>query len=498
MTRPAWISRSLILALLISGGAVIVSAQDRLIDATKKHDRAAVRVLLQQHADPNSAEPDGTTALHWAAYFDDVETAKLLIDYRANVTAVNRQGVAPLSLVCLNGDPVFVDLLLKSGADADRSLPKGEAALMTCSRTGSAESVKLLLAHGANVNAKESWRGQTALMWAAAEGHVAVVQALVNAGADLRARSNGGFTALLFAVREGKLDVVRALLKAGVDVNEATLPPPNARQRGAGGGDTGEAAGGTSALVLAVANAHFELASFLLDAGADPNLAAQGWTALHQITWVRSPGSGDNPPAPEGSGNMDSLELVERLVNHGANVNARMTKKAVMGSPGTDLNNIGATPFLLAARAADLELMRLLLRLGADPLLPNADATTPLLAAAGVGTHAPGEDAGTESDALEAVKLTYELGGNINAVDNNGETAMHGAAYKQFPNVVRFLAKNGANPDVWNKKDRSGWTPLTIAEGVQRGNNLRISLPTAAAIREALEAGGGASIDHSK
>ena len=157
-----------------------------------------------------------------------------------------------------------------------------------------------------------------------------------------------------------------------------------------------------------------------------------------------------------------------------------------MGSPGTDLNNIGATPFLLAARAADLDLMRLLLKLGADPFLPNADGTTPLLAAAGVGTHAPGEDAGSESDALEAVKLIHQLGGDINTVDKNGDSAVHGAAYKQFPSVVRFLSKNGAKVDIWNKKNRLGWTPLNISEGVQRGNNLRISAPTAAAIREAM------------
>jgi ankyrin repeat protein len=335
-------------------------------------------------------------------------------------------------------------------------------------------------------------------MWAAADGHTAAVQALIDAGADLHVRSSGGLTAFLFAVREGKIDIARTLLKSGADVNERTLSPGTIRQRAAGGGDTGEPAGGTSALVLAVANAHFELASVLLDAGADPNASSQGWTALHQITWVRRPGTGDNPPAPQGSGNVDSLELVERLAARGADLNARMTKKAVMGSPGTDLNNIGATPFLLAARAADVELMRLLLRLGADPLLPNADGTTPLLAAAGVGTHAPGEDAGTEGEALEAVKLALTQSADINAVDKNGETAMHGAAYKQFPGVVRFLAEHGAKAEVWNTKNKSGWTPLMIAEGVQRGNNLRISAPTAAAIRDVLSGSRAAAVEQAK
>ena len=441
----------------------------------------------QRHEDVNISDVDGTTPLQRAAYSDDLETAARLVRAGANVKTANRHGVTPLSLACLNGNAAMVELFLKSGADANVALPKGETALMTCSRTGKVDAVQALLAHGADVNARETSHGQTALMWAAADGHAATVKALTDAKADLHIRSSGGFTALLFAVREGRIEVVRTLLKAGADVNEATLPPPKVRQRGAGGGDTGEPEGGTSVLVLAVANAHFELASLLLEAGADPNASAQGWTALHQMTWVRNPGTGDNPPGPQGSGDVDGLDLVERLVAHGANVNARMTKKAVMGSPGTDLNNIGATPFLLAARAADVELMRLLLRLGADPLIANADGTTPLLAAAGVGTHAPGEDAGNEKEAIEAVKITLMSGDDINAIDKNGETAMHGAAYKHFPNVVRFLSERGAKPEIWNSKNKYGWAPLTIAEGVQRGNNLRVSAPTAAAIREVLE-----------
>jgi ankyrin repeat protein len=312
-----------------------------------------------------------------------------------------------------------------------------------------------------------------------------VVRALAAAGADLRARSTGGLTALLFAVREGNTNVVKTLLELGADVNEVTAAPPTARRRPAGQADSGEPAGGTSALVLAVANAHFELASFLLDAGANPNAAEQGWTALHQLTWVRNPGTGDNKPAPQGSGAMDSLEVARRLIAHGANVNARMTKKAEMGS--TDLNNTGSTPFLLAARATDIEMMRLLIGAGADSSIPNADDVTPLLAAAGVGTHSPGEDAGTESDAVTAMRIALDLGNDINAVDKNGESAMHGAAYKQFPAVVKFLAEKGAKPDVWNQKNKLGWTPLMIAEGVQRGNNIRTSASTALAIRDALK-----------
>ena len=181
---------------------------------------------------------------------------------------------------------------------------------------------------------------------------------------------------------------------------------------------------------------------------------------------------------------MDSLEFVRKLVVKGAAVNARVTKRPSMGV--TTLNSIGATPFLLAARTADADLMRLLAELGADPRLPNEDDTTPLMVAAGIGTQSPGEDPGTESEVLEAVNVALELGNDLNAVDKNGETVMHGAAYKHVPSVVRFLAEKGARIDVWNQQNKKGWTPLKIAEGVQRGMNIVSSPPTAAAIRQVM------------
>ncbi len=435
-----------------------------------------------------SASTDGTTPLHEAAHVDDIPAMTRLIAAGADVTAANRYGVTPLWLACLNGSATAIELLLKAGADANAVLPGGETVLMTAARTGKPDAVNVLLRHGASVNAKEGWRGQTALMWAAAEGHAAVIEALVARGADVHARSNGGFTALLFAAREGQIAASKALVAAGANLNDA-IPTTTPIDEPAPDETTpGPPEAGLNVFLLATANAHFELAAWLLDQGAEPNAAPRGWTALHQISWVRKMGvAGSNDPAPPGSGNMTSLDFVRKLVARGADVNARATKPPQMGL--TTLNSIGATPFLLAARTADFELMRLLVELGADPKLPNEDNTTPLMVAAGVGTQNPGEDPGTEAEVLEAVKIALELGNDLNAVDNNGETAMHGAALKHAPSVVRYLAERGARMDVWNRPDKRGWTPLKIAEGVQRGMNIISSPVTEAAIREVMKSG---------
>jgi uncharacterized protein len=472
------------MALLLSTVNLRGAGSDAVLaDAAEKMDRATIRTLLQRHVDVNAPQVDGMTALHWATHRDDLDTAELLVRAGANVQAANRYGVTPLSLACTNGNSAMVEMLLQAGADPNTVLPGGETALMTAARAGTLASVKALLSRGANVHGKDDRRGQTALMWAAAEGHAAVVQELINAGADFRARLTSGFTPLLFAVREGRLDVVRVLLKAGADVNE-TVPVEGGRRRGYGGRLP---PAGATALLLAVMNAHYELAAHLLDAGADPNADLPGYTVLHAITAVRKPGVGDNDPAPEGSGNMSSIELVKKLAAHGAKLNARMTKRANLSN--TRLNEIGATPFLLAALTADAELMKTLAASGADPLLPNADNSTPLMAAAGLATRSPGEDAGTESEVLEAVQAALDLGAEVNAVDNNGETAMHAAAYKNLPKVVKFLAAKGARIDLWNRPDKFGWTPLAIAIGYRFGN-FKPSPDTEAAVREVMIAAG--------
>ena len=471
------------IALLLFIRFEATAAPVPLIDAIKAADKAGIRALLQQHVDVNAAEPDGATALHWAARANDLQTAEMLIRAGANVKAANRYGVTPLHLACTTGNSAMIEMLLKAGADPNTALAEGETALMTAARSGNSEAVSLLLARGADINRKETWRGQNALMWAAAEGHSDVIRALLAHGADMRARSNGGFTPLLFAVREGKIGAIKTLLEAGADLNES-LP---VRRRGGTPENPTEAEPGINAFMLAVANVHYELAAFLLDKGADPNSAPQGFTALHQISWLRRPGTGDNNPAPQGSGSMDSLEFVRKLVAHGANVNARATKQANMGVT-VRFHSIGATPFLLAARTADIQLMHLLLELGADPLLPNQDGTTPLLAAAGVGTNSPLEEPGTEPEVMEAVKLVFGLGGDINTVDKNGDTVMHGAAHKHVPSVIRFLAEKGAKIEIWNQPNKAQQTPLQIAQGVLVGMNISSHAPTEAAIREIMSA----------
>lgn len=469
------------LCVLLFSAWVLPGAESSVADAAEKSDRATIRALLKEHADVNAAQADGMTALHWAAYLDDLEAAKLLMSAKANVGATNHYGVTPLSLACQNGNTPIVELLLEGGADPNTTLRGGETVLMTAARTGKPGPVEALLKRGAEVNAKER-RGQTALMWAAAEGHAEVVELLIKAGADTYAMlPDSGFTAFFFAAREGRSEVVRALLKAGADVNAAMQPqkPPRKGPRN-----------GTSALLLAVENGHFELAVELLKVGADPNDQRSGFTPLHAMTWVRKPqrGEDEGDPPPLGSGNLNSVQFIRELVKRGADVNRRLTSgKGGLGKFDTK----GATPFLMASATADVPYMQLLLELGADPSIANVDNCTPLMVACGigVGSAAANEVAGEEPEVLEAAQLLLKLGADVNAVDANGETAMHGAALKNLPKVVQFLAHNGAKVEVWNKKNKFGSTPLMFAQGYRPGN-FKPSFETIDAIQRVMLAAG--------
>ena len=439
-----------------------VGAEGSLIDAAKTGDAAAVRAMLARKVDANVASADGTTALHYAVQRDDVVMVDALLKGGAKTAVPTARGVTPLYLAAVNGSAPVITRLLDAGADPNTALPDGETTLMTAARTGNADAVRVLLDRGADLKRQEPAKGQTALMWAAAENNARVVKLLIARGADVKERSKGGaFTPYLFAVRGGHVDAATTLLDGGVDVNEA-LPD------------------GTSALVLATINAHYELASVLLDRGANPNADGQGWTALHQIAWSRRHNAGFNLPGPVATGGVDSLDLVRKLVARGADVNARQKKEPRDGNRNL-LNRLGSTPFLLAAKTDDVPLMRVLLECGANASIPTNNGTTALMAAAGVGIWAPGENPGSHEEALAAVKLAFESGGgDVNAIDKEGETALHGAVYRggAIP-VMQFLIDKGARLDVVNKR---GWTPLTAADGVEYTPAVLKRYPEAAAL----------------
>ena len=392
---------------------------------------------------------DDATPLHRAAHDGDASAVVRLLEAGVGVDVTTRHGVTPLALASARGHAAVVETLLEGGADPNRASLLGETPLMVAARTGVVDSVTALLRHGADagIDAREGWRGQTALMWAAAEGHAAVVAPLAAAGADVDARSGGGFTPLAFAVRAGHGDTVEALIEVGANV-DLVLPD------------------GTSPLHLAVINAHYDVALQLLERGADPAAAEPGWTPLHQLVWTRRPNRHYNNPAAFPTGTVTDLELARALVAHGADVNARQTAEPRDGYRNM-LNRSGATPFLLAAKAVDLEMMRLLLELGADPLLANEDGTTALLVAAGVGIWSSSESPGSAEEALAAVKLMVELGDSVATVDDNGDAALHGAVMRGSPELVLYLLEHGAALDPVNER---GWTPLTIAQGIFYAN----------------------------
>jgi ankyrin repeat protein len=449
--------------VLLGVASAFAAGRSPLADAAEKGDKEVVRKLLRAGVDVNAVQVDGTSALHWAVYHDDVEAVEMLVRAGANANTVNRYSVPPLATACTNGNEAIVRLLLETGADANATMRGGETVLMLAARSGDIEAVKALLARGANPSARERL-GQTALMWAAAEGHTAIVRALIDAEADIDATLDSGFKAFHFAVRGGHLETVRAFLAAGADVN-AMMQRPARAGRARPGANRGP---GTSPLILAVQNGHYELAIALIDAGADPNDIRTGFTPLHTVAMVRRPDSSDSsePTPPSGAGRLSSFDFVREIVKRGAKVNFRLPQ-GTPKQPNTwsSLGTEGATPFLFAADRVDLPLMRLLLELGADPLIPNFNGTTTLMAAAGVGTNEPPEEAGEESEALEAVKMLLALGAGVNTVDKNGDTAMHGAAYNISPRVMKLLADNGADPQIWNKPNKAGGTPLFIAEG---------------------------------
>jgi ankyrin len=423
-----------------------------LLDAAKNGDRETLRALLKQGANVNSAEADGTTALIWASYRDNLEDADLLIRSGAKVNAANDLGVTPLWTACQNGSEAMVRRLLAAGANPNAKLTLGETMLMEASRTGNAAVVEQLLNKGAEVNVRAA-RGQTALMWAVAQKHPDVVKLLLAKGADVRARSeawsqvmavvphgyldynraipHGDDTPLLFAARVGDLESARLLVAAGADVNDAD-------------------AWGISATTLAAHSGFADVVEFLLDKGADPSAAKAGFSALHLAIMRRNE------------------RIVTALLNHGADANAPLMTWTPTRRTSKDYNFdpelVGASPFWLAARFTEPNVMRLLVKHGADPLFVHhadkvvegrggvpfehrKDVTTTLMAAAGIGGGAAWVDLERperEPLTLEAVKLAVELGVDVNAANSDGRTALDAARNLKYDSVVQFLVEKGA------------------------------------------------------
>jgi ankyrin len=421
----------------------------QLVEAARTQNAQLVRTLVSQKAEVNARSGDGSTALLWLAHWNDADSADLLLRSGADANVANDFKMTALSQACLNGSTEFVRLLLKSGANPNAPIGTGETPLMTCAKTGSTDAIRLLVEYGAQVNATEPSQNQTAIMWAVAERHPEVTKALIAAHADLKAHTKQGFTPIHFAARIGDLESLKLLLAAGVDINLQT---------------TGNAVGYTPLLVATV-RAQVDTALYLLDHGADPNVEAAGLTPLHwaSTSWegfASNPVYGFEDPMSGIPDRQAKLRLVKALLAHGANVNARMTKKQPQFATGyTD--GVGATPLLLAASVDDLEMMRILLAAGADPKITTATKATTIMAATGLN-HGIGESLVTETQAMEAVKILLDLGVDAKGETTLNENALFGPAYRGWNTLLVQMIALGVNV---NAVSKAGVTPWLAAAG---------------------------------
>jgi ankyrin repeat protein len=479
--------------LLAIGAQAPVWAAGSLIDAAKANDSAGALALVKDKADVNAAEGDGTTPLHYAVYHDDVALVESLLKAGAKASAANKYGSTPLLEAAVRGDPVVIEKLLKAGAAVNVGNGDGQTALMIISRTSNVAAAKLLISHGANVNAVESWHDQTPLMWAAAESQPAMVKLLLDHGAKVDARSRlnqwtrmvtaepraqmrevGGLTPLLYAARQGCLECVKLLIGAHA---EPGLPDPE----------------GVTPLLMAITNFHFDVGAFLVGKKANVNSwdwfgRAPLWAAV-DLNTVPHGGRPDRPSLDDTT----SVKMIEILLDAGANPNAQLKLfppyRAVGPDRGADLMlTMGSTPLLRAAKAADVAAVRLLLAHGADPNLANIQGVTPLMAAAGLGSNEIDTRGRfkTQPDQVASIDLLVKAGGDINAQDHNGQTALHGAALFGYDDVVKDLVAH--NADV-NAKDKKGMTPLDSAMGRAGGHgrggvSIEVHDATAALIKQ--------------
>ncbi len=458
----------------LMGGIVVYAADTRLVDAAEKHDAAAVSALLKQGADVNATQPDGATALHWAAHWNDLAVAKALLAAHAAVNTANDYGVTPLFLAVSDGSAEMTRALLTAGGDPKAQLLSGETVLMTAVRGGNFETVKALLSGGADPNVAQASKGQTALMWAATDRRVEIAKALIAAGADVRAHSKTGFTSLMFAAREDSQELSDVLLAAGADINES-------------------ATDGSTPLLVATVRGHARLAMYFLEHGAqaDGKASVAGYTPLHWATsmsetpityrGIEAPGEWRSIP---GVPDPDlRVALVKALINHGANLEARITKPMMTVVAFEARSRTGGTPFFTAASSGDAPMMRLLLAYGADPLFRTSDGSTSLMVAAGaLGQTVPNVDRTvvvSEQDRVDAIALAWQLGNDLEAEDRQGYRAMHIATSAGFREIVKWLLAKGADINA-KSKDRMeevygkqvlipGQTPRGTAEGYYGG-----------------------------
>jgi uncharacterized protein len=497
-------------------------------DVAMKGDKAALSALIRQKADVNATQADGSTAIQWAAYRNDIEMADILIAAGAKVNQPNRDGATPLWLAAQNGSAPMIERLIAAGADPNARQPNGETPLMMAARNGNVAAIKVLLDHKADIGLKENLRGTTALMWAVEQSHPDAVRLLAEHGADVNAASapdtrnsrlnlaptveeriaqdklfaaftdgkkvqvtpggpavsaeaafelygqsgkkdGGGLTPLVYAAREGCLECAQVLVASGANVNQPTNY-------------------GWTALLTATQNRHYKLASYLLDHGADPNLANNGgWTALYLATDNRNIETGDYPVRKP---DMDHLDFIKLLLAKGARVNTRIcgaesTPEKCKGDTTETRTNFtmqwlseeGATPFLRASQSGDVTLMKLLLEHGADPKIPTAHGVTALAVASGIGWVEGITYEWSPEQSLEAVRMCLNFGIDPSQADDEGRTALHGAAHKGRTDVIRLLVDHGANLEAHDKGSRDTfagamkgmtWIPLDWARGLVR------------------------------
>ncbi len=469
-------------ALLLSVAGLGAAARDtRVADAAERRDGKAVRVLVKQGADAKAAQPDGATALHWAAHWNDVALAKDLVAAKADANAANEYGVTPLFLAATNGSLEMTEVLLGAGASAKAALPPGETVLMTAVRGGNAAVVKRLIGAGADPNAAQKSKGQNALMWAATAKNVDVAKALIEGGAKIDATTGTGMTALLFAAKEGSIDMARLLLASGAKVDE-------------------QAKDGTTAILAATVRGHADLAIFLLDQGAKPDgaVAVAGYSPLHwaaarfddSLAPIEANPSGEWKALWGMPDRKGKLALVNALLAKGANVNVMSTKPL----PRTGFGEmfIGCTPFIVATGSGDVEVMKLLLAKGADAKAPGDGGTTAVMAAS--KGNADTSIMIPEADRIEAIKLALASGVDVEAADAKGYRAMHFAASDGYHKIIKVLLEKGAdlNPVTNNRTEKdygtgvlvvAGQSPLGIVEGTFTGGIIRERPETAAFLR---------------